>query len=209
MMLKHAYAPLFRITDLSRDDEVAAVRFATHIAKLAISGDTAGLECFVKEAFAGVCPEALAELTALAQVFVNHGTATEKRAFSPMMSGLQASLAALPMKELQKLREQEAKRSEALAQALAEVVKTHPHLASDPKTLAEHFDVMARFAPDVASSSVLSGNILSQLHKLGPGALTHQMISELRKIQEGMDAERQNRVKQTIDAVSPFTRLPS
>lgn len=205
-MIKTAYALLFQASG-DPADEFAAARFAAHITKLAVSGGDSAVAEFVKHAFSGIKPDALAELTAIAEVFVRHGTALEKRAFSPLMTGLQASLAALPMKELQRLREQEAQRAEGLTKALEEIVKTHPHLTSDAKSLAEHFDVMARFAPDVASSPVLAGNILSQLHKLGPGALTHQMISELRKIQEGMDAERQNRVKQTIEAVSPFTRL--
>lgn len=207
-MIKHAYEFLFK-GDFDADERQAAARFTTHVTKLAVQNRVDEISQFVKAAFTGASPAVISELTAIAQIFVEHGTELEKRAFSPMMSGLQATLAALPMKELQQLREAEAARSESLRTALSEIVKSNPHLAGDTKSLAEHFDVMARFAPDVASSPVLAGNILSQLHKLGPGALTHQMIGELRKIQEGMDADRQNRVKQTIDAVSPFTRLPA
>jgi hypothetical protein len=207
-LIKQAYESLFSV-DLTSEDAEAAARFSTHVTKLAISGRAAGISDFIKSAFANAAPAVIAELTALTHIFVTHGTDIEKQAFAPMLSGLQATLASLPLKELQKLRADEEARTSSLHQALADIVKTHPQLAGDQKSLAEHFDVMARFAPDVASSSVLSGNILSQLHKLGPGALTHQMIGELRKIQEGLDTDRQNRVKQTIDAVSPFTRLPS
>lgn len=203
-MIKQAYANMFP-TELSADERTAVARFSTVITKLAVLGGD--VSDFVKQAFAEVPVPVLADLTALAQVFVDHGTDLEKRAFSPLLSGLQANLAALPMKELQKLREAESTRVTALQDSLKSILKTHPQLAGDETSLAEHFDVMSRFAPDVASSPVLAGNILSQLHKLGPGALTHQMVAELRKIQEGLDAERQNRVKQTIEAISPFTRL--
>lgn len=205
-MIKEAFEFLYQDSESDACAESIG-RFSTQVLKFAADGQREAIPNFVKECFQNFSPKAIVEITATVEALAKYGTDLEKKAFSPMLSGLQATMATLPMKELQALRQAEQRRNAELEVALKNIVLSHPEMAGDPKSLAEHFDVLARFSPDVASTPVLAGNILSQLHKLGPGALTHQTVAELRKIQEGLDAERSGKVKQTIEAISPFTRL--
>ena len=130
----------------------------------------------------------------------------KKIAFTPMAAGFKELAATLPMQQLVAQRKEEASRDEAIGASLKQILIDRPELASDPKTLGQHFEVISRFAPDIAVDPTVTGNLLNQLHKLGPGSMTHTMLGELRKLQEGLTAERSDRSEQTAKAVSPFTR---
>jgi len=181
--------------------------FAGHITKLAVQGDLEGIAEFVKESFKQENPAVLDRLTKIAEVFVHEGTDREKRAFAPLLAGLQQAMALQPVHELKRFKEEEANRAHAIRSSLQNIVKSNPELTTDPEGLAKHFEVLTRFAPDVAADPTLSGNILGQLAKLGPGALTHSLVSELQKIQREQDASRNERFRQVVDAIQPFTRV--
>jgi len=205
-MIRERYKNLFK-TASTPEHRRALGTFSAHVTKLAAANDEERIIRFVKEAFAHEEPVVIERLAKIAEAFVQCGSEEEKVAFSPLLSGLQQTLALQPIEELKRQREEEAQRHEAIKNSLAQLVKSNPALAADPHGLAQHFEVMMRFAPDIAAEPTLAGNILGQLHKLGPGSMTHQLVAELQKMQQLQDATRAEKQKQVIEAISPFTRI--
>jgi len=203
-MISKRYESLFR-TDTH--EKRAFVSFSAHVTKLAVSDDNEGIASFVREVFKSEDPAVLGRLVKIAEVFVEEGSTEEKLAFNPLLSGLQQAMALQPVHELQRSREAEKTRHEAIKGSLAQIVQSNPELAADPHNLAKHFEVLTRFSPDVAADPTLSGNILGQLQKLGPGAMTHSLVAELQKMQREQDAARNERFQQVSAAVQPFTRI--
>lgn len=203
-MISKRYENLFQTDTLEKR---AFASFAAHVTKLAAKGDTDGISRFVTEAFKNEDPVVLERLAKIAEVFVEEGSEDEKRAFSPLLGGLQQAMALQPVHALQEARKAELARHQAIKNSLAQIVQSNPELAADPEGLAKHFEVLTRFAPDVAADPTLSGNILGQLAKLGPGAMTHQLVAELQGIQREQDAARNERFRQVTEAIQPFTRV--
>jgi hypothetical protein len=205
-MIRDKYKSLFKTAESANHRRAVGV-FSAQVTKLAALNDEARVVRFVKEAFSKEEPIVVERLAKIAEAFVKCGSAEEKLAFSPLLAGLQQTLALQPLEELKRQREEEAHRMEAIKSSLSQLVKSNPALAADPQGLAQHFEVMTRFAPDVAAEPTLAGNILGQLHKMGPGAMTHQMVAELQKMQQIQDASRHERHKQVVESVAPFTRI--
>ena len=203
-MLSKRYEILFR-TDTH--EKRAFASFSAHVTKLAVNGNTEGISDFVREVFKSEDPAVLGRLVKIAEVFVEEGSTEEKLAFNPLLSGLQQAMALQPVQELQRSHEAEKARHDSIKGSLAQIVQGNPELAADPHNLAKHFEVLTRFSPDVAANPTLSGNILSQLHKLGPGAMTHSLVAELQKMQREQDASRNERFQNISAAVQPFTRI--
>lgn len=205
-MIRDRYNSFFKTATTAEHRRNLGV-FAAQVTKLAALNDESKMTRFIKEAFSGEEPIVIERLAKIAEAFVKCGSAEEKLAFSPLLAGLQQTLALQPIEELKRQREEEAHRHEAIRNSLAQIVQSNPALAADPQGLAQHFEVMTRFAPDVAAEPTLAGNILGQLHKLGPGSMTHSLVAELQKMQQIQDAQRAEKQKQVIEAISPFTRI--
>jgi len=205
-MIRERYKNFFKVAATTEHREVLGF-FSAQVTKLAALNDEDRIVRFIKEAFVSEEAVVVERLAKIAEAFVKCGSDEEKLAFSPLLSGLQQTLALKPIEELKRQHEEEAHRHEAIRNSLRQLVQTNPALAADPQGLAQHFEVMTRFAPDVAAEPTLAGNILGQLHKLGPGSMTHQLVGELQKMQQIQDAGRESRQKQVIEAISPFTRI--
>ena len=203
-MISKRYESLFRA---DTHEKRAFAMFSAHMTKMAVNGNTAGISDFVREVFKSEDPAVLSRLVKIAEVFVEEGSTEEKLAFNPLLSGLQQAMALQPVQELHRAQAAEQSRHEAIKGSLAQIVQGNPELASDPHNLAKHFAVLTRFSPDVAADPTLSGNILGQLAKLGPGALTHSLVAELQKMQQIQDASRNERFQNISAAVQPFTRI--
>jgi len=68
--------------------------------------------------------------------------------------------------------------------AFKEVVREHPSLGGNAlATTKRHFDVLKTFAPDVASNSLVAGNVLHRMHRLGPGMMDVNQVKELASTQ--------------------------
>lgn len=81
-------------------------------------------------------------------------------------------------------------RTSGLKRSLVQVMKDHPELRNDPNA-GRYFQAIADFAPAVATNSLLAGNVMKQLHQIGPAALTPAMIKDLLGVQETVSKLRQ------------------
>ena len=74
-------------------------------------------------------------------------------------------------------------RTRALKKSLQRVMRDHPELRHDPNA-GRYFQAISDFAPAVATNPLLAGNVMKQLHQIGPSALTPAMIKDLLGVQE-------------------------
>lgn len=210
MTLRQTYQPVCDITLTDAEQQLLA-KFSAHTMKLAVlpDGPTRIVDFMVDmlNKFGQDEPMVVERLAKIAEVFVKTGGHAEKTALQDMANSLQMLAATLPMKQLLKQREEEEMRNQQLQTSFKKIMVDHPVLTSDPKTLAQHFEVISRFAPDIAVDPTVTGSMLRQLQRLGPGALTHQFVGELRKLQEGLNAEREAKARQMSEAVGAFTRV--
>lgn len=72
--------------------------------------------------------------------------------------------------------------SGAKKRALAKIYQMHPELKSDPN-VPMYYQAIADFAPDVAKNPLVAGNVIIQMHRVGPSWVTPQLIRELIGIQ--------------------------
>ena len=74
-------------------------------------------------------------------------------------------------------------RTRKLKQSLQKIMRDHPELRNDANA-GRYFQAISDFAPSVASNPLLAGNVMKQLHQIGPAALTPAMIKDLLGVQE-------------------------
>lgn len=74
-------------------------------------------------------------------------------------------------------------RTRKLKQSLQRIMSDHPELRNDPNA-GRYFQAITDFAPAVATNPLLAGNVMKQLHQIGPAALTPAMIKDLLGVQE-------------------------
>lgn len=74
-------------------------------------------------------------------------------------------------------------RTSGLKKSLGQIMKDHPELRNDPNA-GRYFQAISDFAPAVATNPLLAGNVMKQLHQIGPAALTPAMIKDLLGVQE-------------------------
>lgn len=74
-------------------------------------------------------------------------------------------------------------RTRALKKSLTKVMQDHPELRNDSNA-GRYFQAISDFAPAVATNPLLAGNVMKQLHQIGPAALTPAMIKDLLGVQE-------------------------
>lgn len=74
------------------------------------------------------------------------------------------------------------KRERAVDSAHRRVMQEHPELRGDPH-VQDYYATMADFAPDVAANPLLAGNILKNIHRIGPEGFTGAQLKELLELQ--------------------------
>ena len=62
------------------------------------------------------------------------------------------------------------------------IYQMNPDLKKDPN-VPHYFQAISDFAPDIAKNPLVAGNVLMQMHRVGPGFVTPQLIRELIGIQ--------------------------
>lgn len=204
-MIQRALQPFFEV-ELTDDERTALAFVSASAIKLAMAGDDDGLQNLVKSALAPFEPDTIARVHLALEALLEL-PGMDKTAFNPAMAGTQAALSTIPLQELMRLQQEEEARPLKIRESFQQILKDHPHVATNPKSVAQHFRTIAYFAPDIASDPVVAGNVINSLSKLGPGALTHQLVKELRQLQEGINDERQSKIRAVTEAISPFTRL--
>jgi len=70
-------------------------------------------------------------------------------------------------------------------QSFHEVIRERPMLAGEHMhQTRRHFDALKTFAPDVAQNSLVAGNVLHRMHRLGPEWMDVNVIKELSNTQK-------------------------
>ena len=86
-------------------------------------------------------------------------------------------------------------RTHKLKKSLQRIMRDHPELRNDANA-GRYFQAISDFAPAVATNPLLAGNVMKQLHQIGPAALTPAMIKDLLGVQE--TASKMKRMPQDI-----------
>ena len=76
-------------------------------------------------------------------------------------------------------------RTRGLKSSLQKIMREHPELRNDANA-GRYFQAISDFAPAVATNPLLAGNVMKQLHQIGPAALTPAMIKDLLGVQESV-----------------------
>jgi len=71
--------------------------------------------------------------------------------------------------------------SSKIKSSLRQIIADHPELRDDPNT-PRYFQALVDFAPEIAANPLIAGNIMKQMHQVGPGVLTPSLIKELSEI---------------------------
>ena len=61
-------------------------------------------------------------------------------------------------------------------------MRDHPELKND-SNVPQYFQAIADFAPNIAENPLVAGNILMQMHRVGPAMVTPSLIKELVEMQ--------------------------
>jgi hypothetical protein len=75
-----------------------------------------------------------------------------------------------------------AARTAKISKSRAQIKREHPELRDDPY-FERYFEVLRMFSPDVAANPLIAGNVMRELHRLGPEALTPTKVKELLSLQ--------------------------
>lgn len=184
------YACLYGGAELSPEDQAEVGAFAAEVMKCASAGDDNGLVELFRKEFGDIDEETFDRIDRyMDYLYVvekeaavdlsSAGTASTLKALANILAPLSLALAATP------LIGQAAKavgRSIGLRSSLKEAIRMNPELKNDPN-VPMYFRAISDFAPDVAKNALVAGNVLTQMHRIGPSLLTPQLIGQLISMQ--------------------------
>jgi len=75
------------------------------------------------------------------------------------------------------------KRKEDIQKSHVRMLMEHPELRSEHR-LPEYLQTMSDFAPDVAANPLIAGNVMKNLHRIGPEGFTASTLKELMDLQK-------------------------
>lgn len=177
------YACLYGGIEFTPEEQSEIGSFAAEVMKLAASGKDEELVGLFKREFEGIDEETFDRVNR----YLDFLTEFEKDAqgnptaiLAHVLAPLSLALAATPLigQAVGAI-----SRSVALKASLRKALEQHPELKNDPN-IQMYFRAIADFAPDVAKNPIVLGNVLSQMHRVGPSLLTPQLIGELLGMQQ-------------------------
>lgn len=181
MSLLKKYTCLYEDLEFTPEEEAELGSFAARLIKVAMDGDPEALESFFKKEFEGDLDKIACErvldygnwIVEFDKTAAPLGKAMSSigKALAPISLALAAApLIGHGVKALG--------RKSDLSKSLEKVYKQKPHLKQDPN-VKDYFESIASFAPDVARNPLLAGNVIEQMHRVGPSFVTPQLIREL------------------------------
>lgn len=206
MALMTNYRPLYG--DLTDADMTKVGQFSARVLTAKADNDIATIRSMIKEAVAIVSEggeDSLDRLFGTLHYVERYGQPDEKEAvaallplvkeaadelikeakFSPSEKwqlGLGAGSLALSAAPLIGYAASRMGRSGKIKKSLKQIMQDHPELRNDPN-VPRYFQAIVDFAPAVAANAMVAGNVLMQMHRLGPSAVTPKTIAELLDIQ--------------------------
>ncbi len=181
------YACLYENQEFTGEEQAEIGRFAANLMKLASSNDTEGIIRLFHEEFKGMDEETFDQVDRYFE-FLNlydNGSGMAKTAgrmppIESVLSALAFGLATTPL--IEKLIGKIAK-DRGLKESLRKILQAHPELRKDPN-VPEYFQAVADFSPTVAKNPLVAGNVMMQMHRVGPSYVTPQLIETLVGIQK-------------------------
>jgi hypothetical protein len=183
------YACLCGGADFTPDEQAEIGRFAANLMKLASEGDQQGIGRLFHSEFRDMDEETLDRVGGYFEFLsiYDNGAGHSKTAFSlssvPVASVLAGLAVAFSASDPVERLIGKITRGQALKSSLKSVLQRHPELRKDPN-VPEYFQAVADFAPIVAKNPLIAGNILMQMHRVGPSHVTPQLIETLVGIQK-------------------------
>jgi hypothetical protein len=174
------YACMYGDLKFTSEEEAEIGRFCARLMKVA--NDDEALSRLFREEFGDVDESTFRRMND----YLEFIEVQEKEAQSPLagtigkiMAPLSLALAATPL--IGGLAKSIAAGS-AKKRAIAKIYQMHPELKSDPN-VPMYYQAIADFAPEVAKNPLVAGNVIIQMHRVGPSWVTPQLIRELIGIQ--------------------------
>lgn len=191
MSFLQKYACMYGDIEFTPDEEEELGRFAAKLMKLAMTDDENGMVDLYADEFGDIDADSFgkinnyldwleyAEKNAAGGGPYSGGAGKLMGNIGKVIGPLSLALAAAPLighglKALTK--------STDLKRSLRRIFQMHPDLKQDPN-VQHYFQAIADFAPDIAKNPLVAGNVIMQMHRVGPGFVTPQLIRELIGIQ--------------------------
>jgi len=154
--------------------------FALQVIKSASAGDGATLTNLIKTAAAQITDvDDYEALMGLLDHIEKEGSFDYKKALMYGLPVVAAGLSAAPAVASAVMGRG---RRDNIERSRIQVLREHPELQGDTD-FNRYFDTIKRFAPDVAADPLVAGNIMIEMHRLGPAAMTPTRINELLGLQ--------------------------
>lgn len=187
MSFLEKYAYLYDGAVFTKEEQAEIGAFAAEILKIACSGREEDLVTLFREEFGDMD----ADTFDVVNRYLGHVGDMEKTAqglphtLAQVLAPLSLALAATPL-----IQQAVTGVSRMFGQksALKKAKDMYPELRDDPN-VPEYARMLATFAPTVAANPILLGNLLVQMHKLGPGAVTPALIKDLVAVQKNIPAQ--------------------
>jgi len=180
MSLLNKYACMYGDLEFTPSEEEELGKFAAQLMKIAMDQDEHAMVELFKEAFANVDAEGFRRINDyLEWLEYSEKTSALGATIGKILGPLSLALAATPLigHGLRLLTS-----GSALKGSLEKIYRMHPELKNDPN-VQDYFQALADFAPDIAKNPLVAGNVIMQMHRVGPSFVTPQLIRELIGIQ--------------------------
>jgi len=187
---------------LDADEKREVGEFSAKLLKAAAAGEGATVVEMLKEAASQVSdPDDYEALMGMLEHLEKEGAVGYRKALVYGLPAIAAGLSAVPA--LASLT-QHLGRKKRIEQSRHQIQREHPMLREDVD-FHRYFDTVKRFAPDVAADPLVAGNIMVEMHRLGPAAMTPTRINELLGLQGRMSEHRGTIPRQVADLGAGIT----
>lgn len=182
------YAFMYEDVDFTSDEEADIGRFAARMMKLASVDDQDGIVRLFREEFGDIDEETFERLNGYTEWMeiqdknAAAGGGSGALFWPSLIAALSLGLAATPHLERGVA---SISRGFELKKSLRTILSDHPELRNDPN-VNKYFQAIVDFAPDIAKNPTVTGNLIGEMHRMGPGALTWQTLRDLIGMQAGM-----------------------
>lgn len=174
------WACLYEDTEFTPSEQAEIGRFKMQMTKLAALDDAEGLVELFRNEFKDMGDEAFDQVDRYFEYLSLYDETPHEKvgrfpAIESVLGTLAVGMAATPLIE-------KAigffTRKSAHKGALKKIMQQHPELRRDPYT-PQYFQALVDFAPDLAKNALVAGNVMKEMHRMGPSALNANMIRDL------------------------------
>jgi hypothetical protein len=159
-------------------------KFAADLLQAKVSKDSSKIEALLKEASLTLTEnyEDFEAFVGLVDWLEKHAADVPKDKRANITNILQAVGATMSLAPAIYAGAKWAGRKMQLKKSREQILRDNPALRNEPR-FNQYFDMIASFSPEVAAQPILAGNVLENIRRLGPAAVTPQLINDLLGLQ--------------------------